>query len=567
MKARDVLRLGVLACGLGLAACAGGGSKDLGNKPSSAQAPIWERNRPQLLPGMGSHRRTVTTTSDEAQRYFDQGLTLAYAFNHDEAIRSFTEAGRLDPGCSMAWWGVALCHGPHINNPAMPPDRVAAAWAALEKARAAAVNASEVERALIEALAHRYTPVMVDDRGPLDEAYAAAMRRVWERFPGDPDVGTLFAEALMDLRPWDLWSPSGEPRPETPEVLATLERVLAMQPTNPGANHLLIHAVEASPHPERADAAADRLRTLVPGAGHLVHMPAHIDVRRGRWSMAADQNIASIEADAAYRRLAPHQEFYRLYMVHNHHFLAYASMMEGRWEVAQKAAREMLAGVPKDFAGNHGEMLDPYAAIEIEVLMRFGRWEQLLAYPEPASNLPITRAKWRFARAASLAALDRVAEAQREQARFREAVEAIPPGAMMAINLAAEVMRIAEHMLSGEIAYRRGRIDEAVSELRRAVQVEDTLRYMEPPDWIQPVRHTLSAVLLDAGRVSEAAEVYREDLARLPENGWSLFGLAECLKAQGMTAEAAKVRERFGRAWSRADTSIGASCLCVPARK
>lgn len=520
----------------------------------------------QLLPGMGSHHRAVSTTSTEAQRYFNQGLTLAYAFNHDEAIRSFTRAAELDPDLAIAWWGAAYCHGPHINNPAMPPERVKAAWEALEKARARLAGASAVERDLINALTKRYSPEPVDDRTPYDRAYAAAMRQVWQRHPNDPDVGTLFAESLMDLRPWDLWSHSGEPRPETPEIIATLERVLAMQPTNPGANHLLIHTVEASPNPERADAAANRLRTLVPGSGHLVHMPAHIDVRLGRWSLAADQNRAAIAADTEYRRLSPKQEFYRLYMAHNHHFLSFASMMEGRAEDSIAAAREMLAGIPPESLKTMGPVLDTVTAIEVEALMRFGRWNELLALKQPAAELPITRAKWRFARAAALAALDRLDEADRERDRFRQAVAAIPEGAMMAINPASECMTIAALMLDGEIAYRRGDIDAAVRDLSRATELEDGLNYMEPPDWIQPVRHTLGAVLLDAGRIHEAEEVYREDLRRLPENGWSLYGLAECLKAQG-SAEEEAVRARFRKAWARADTTISASCLCVPTRR
>lgn len=528
--------------------------------------PVWEASPARLLEGMGPHRRAVTTDSALAQRYFDQGLTLAYAFNHDEAIRSFAEAARLDPSCAMAWWGVALCHGPHINNPAMPAERVSAAWAALEKAREASGGASAVERELIEALGARYSPDASADRAALDRAYAEAMRGVWRRHPEDPDVGVLFAESLMDLRPWDLWGPGGEPRPETPEVIDTLQRVLAMQPTNPGANHLLVHAAEASPRPELADGAAERLRTLCPGLGHLVHMPAHIDVRLGRWQKAADQNRAAIGADGAYTRVVPRQEFYRLYMAHNHHFLSYASMMEGRSEDALSAAREMLAGVPAEFVKHNGAMLDPYAAIEIEALMRFGRWEEVLALAEPAAELPITRAKWRFARAVSLGALGRLEEARRERELFVEAAGALPEGAMMAINPAKDTMAVARRMLDGELAYRSGDIETAVRELREAVEIEDRLRYMEPPDWIQPVRHTLGAVLLDAGRVEEAEAVYREDLARLPENGWSLYGLAECLEARS-SAEEGAVRERFARAWSRADTSIGASCLCVPGRR
>lgn len=549
-----ILRHSFLAfAALALAGCA---AQD---RPPVATGPAHAR----LFEGTGSHARPVTTASAEAQRYFNQGLVFAYSFNHDEAIRSFTRAAELDPNLAIAWWGVALCNGPHINNPSLPPDRAAAAWEALQKAQAVREHASEIEQALIDAVAQRYADPPPADRRALDEAYAAAMGALWQSHPDDTDVGALYAEALMDLQPWNLWTKSGEPVGRANEIVAVLESVLEKDPRHPGACHLYIHAVEASPHPDRALAAADVLRTAVPIAGHMVHMPSHIDVRVGKWSLAADQNSAAIAADRRYRQIVPRHGFYHLYMAHNHHFLAWASMMEGRSEAALKAAREMSAGIPQEFIESSGPIVDAVAGITFEVLMRFGRWDDILNEPEPAEQLPITRALWRFARGVALAAKGNVQAAQAEQLAFREARQNVPEGAMMAINPARHVLDIAEHMLSGEILYRQGRIDEAAFELRRAVKLEDDLIYMEPPDWIQPTRHTLGAVLMAAGRHAQAEQVYRDDLARWPENGWALFGLSECLKARGAAAEATEFQKRFERAWSRADTRIRATCLCV----
>jgi tetratricopeptide (TPR) repeat protein len=517
----------------------------------------------RLYKGMGEYRREVTSASDEARKYFDQGLIWAYAFNHDEAIRSFTRATELDPNFAMAWWGIALCHGPHINNPIMPPDRRAAAWAALQKAQSCRSHATPVEQRLIDALAARYSDSPNADRRPLDEAYAAAMRDVYSANRNDPDIGALFAESMMDLRPWDLWQPDGRPQPGTDEIVATLEHVLSISPNHPLACHLYIHAVEASPHPERADAAAERLRASVPSAGHLVHMPAHIDVRRGRWALAASANERAIAADTRYRKLSPRQDFYHVYMAHNHHFLSFASMMSGKRALALKAADEMIAGVPPEFIKTNAALVDPVAGIRVDVLKRFGNWDDLLREPAPPESLPITRAMWRFARGIAQAASGRIEEARREQAEFRSAVAKVPQDAMMMINRAHDVLAVAEPMLEGEIAYREGRIDAAIEKLREGVAREDSLRYMEPPEWIQPVRHALGAVLLSAGRPSEAEQVFRDDLKRWPGNGWALHGLERSLKAQGKTAAAAEVHARFEEAWAQADTPIASSCLCV----
>lgn len=524
-------------------------------RPHSSQALLFD--------GLGAHHRDITTSSDLAQRYFDQGLIWAYAFNHDEAIRSFEQAARLDPDCAMAYWGIALCHGPHINNPVMPKERSEAAWAAWQKAAERMDRATPVERDLIQALQCRYAEPPPKDRKPLDEAYAAAMGKVYAAHPQDPDVAVLYAEALMDLQPWEMWTHEGAPKGRTLEVLKVLEAVMAMAPEHPGALHLYIHAVEASPQPQRAMAAADRLRDLVPASGHLVHMPSHIDVLTGGWERASEQNERAIAADRAYQARSPKQGFYRVYMAHNHHMLAYSSMMEGRGEAAHRAAVEMIAGVPDEFIRSDAALIDPFMSIEQAVLMRFGRWDDILRLQRPRSELPITTAMWHFARAVALAAKGEVRQAEAEQAAFRNAVNEVPDGALMSINPAERVLGIAEHMLAGELAYRRGGIDEAVRELREAIAREDALIYMEPPEWIQPVRHTLGAILVSQGRWSEAEEVYREDLRRRPENGWSLQGLARCLEARGAAAEAAETWNRFEKAWARADTPITTSCLCV----
>lgn len=536
---------------MALAGCAAPGFR----VPPGATAPLYEQ--------IGSHRRTITTRSADAQRYFNQGLTWAYAFNHDEAIRAFEQAAALDPQCGMAWWGVALCHGPHVNNPIVPEPRARAAWEAVQKAQALKANATPVEQALIDAVAKRYAADPAAERRPLDEAYAAAMGEVWKRFPQDSDVGTLYAEALMDLQPWDYWGAGGAPKGRIEEVLAVLESVLAIDPNNPGANHLYIHAVEASPFPEKGIAAADRLRRSVPIAGHLVHMPSHIDVQVGRWSQAADTNEAAIRSDERYRAITPKQNFYRVYMAHNHHFLSFAAMMSGRSATALRAAREMLAGIPADFARENAPLVDPFLSAELDVLMRFGRWEEILLKPQPAPDFPITVALWHYKRGVALAALGRLDEAAVEQRAFAEARARVPADALMGINRAHTILDIAERVLTGEIALRRGDLDAAIRELRAAVAIEDSLLYMEPPEWVQPVRHTLGAVLVKAQRWAEAEAVYRDDLKVWPENGWSLFGLAQCLRARGATEEARAVQKRFETTWARADIEIPSTCLCV----
>lgn len=523
-----------------------------------------------LFDGMGGHTRKVTTTSPDAQRYFDQGLTWAFAFNHDEAIRSFEQAAKFDPECAMAHWGIALCHGPHINNPVMNEAGAHAAWTSLQTALALIDNVTPAERSLVKALASRYAdptngkiPLTASERKPWDEAYANAMKDVFFQHSNDADVASLYAEALMDLHPWDLYDPATrEPHPWTAEIVTTLERAIQLNARHPGANHYYIHAVEASNTPERGNAAAEVLRTLVPASGHLVHMTSHIDVRTGRWALAAEQNRRASKIDAAYRKISPDQGIYRIYMAHDDHFLAWTCMMLGRREEAQSAARAMIRNIPEDFMKAAAPFVDPLTSIELSVLMRFGRWDEIMEVPRPADYLPITAAMWHFARGSALAAQGKLDEALTEQSEFRKAMFALPDNAMLQQNPALKGLAIADWSLEGEIAFRQGRIDDAVEALTAAVEQEDALRYMEPPDWLQPARHSLGAILLSANRFTEAEAVYRADLKRWPENGWSLYGLARSLAAQ-KSPETGEIQARFDKAWAHADTDIAASCLCV----
>jgi tetratricopeptide (TPR) repeat protein len=523
--------------------------------------------KPRLFEGMGEHHRTVATSSPEAQKYFDQGLVWLYAFNHDEAIRSFAEAARLDPNCAMAWWGIALANGPHINNPAMDAEHSRAAWQALAAARERAAGATPVEQALIAALSQRYAETPPTDRKGLDEAYARAMREVWKTHRQDMDVGTLFAEAMMDLRPWDLWTRDGKPQPGTEEIVATLEEVQRYSPNHPGALHLYIHAVEGSPTPERAMDAADRLCRLVPASGHLMHMPSHIYARTGHWKEAGDTNVRAVAADAAYRAIRPRQGFYRLYMAHNAHFLSYAAMMRGQGELAIRTARDVANGIPEDFSRAFPDLADSLMGAPYDALKRFGRWDAILGEPKPPSRFPFTRAMWRFARGIAYAARGEIAAARREQSAFRRAASRVKLEMPIGNNKAGAVLAVAEHLLEGEILFAEGTLNGSVAALREAVACEEKLAYNEPPDWVQPARHTLGVVLLSARRYDEAEKVYREDLQKLRNDGWALYGLSECLREKGDAKAAAEIKREFTTAWADADTAIGASCLCAQRRK
>jgi tetratricopeptide (TPR) repeat protein len=522
-----------------------------------AQEPFFE--------GLGSYTRTITTTSPEAQKYFNQGLNFLFGFNHGAAIRAFQAAETIDPGCAMAHWGVALACGPHINFPVVPPPAAELAWKELALAQEHVAHTSAVEQALIEALSHRYADPQPEDRGPLDQAYADAMRSAWKAHSDDPDVGALFAEAMMDLRPWDQWTHEGQPQSGTDEILATLEQVMKLNLNHPFANHLYIHALEASPHPERALAAADRLRDLQPGLAHNVHMPSHIDIRIGHWYEAITANLNAVEADRRYRAIVGQPKgLIVFYAAHNQHMLAYAAMMTGQRGLAVEHIRAMAEGMPEDELKKYAMLAEAFIAMPYEVLIRFGLWDEILAEPDHPEFMVFTRAFRHAARGIAYAANGDVKSARVEQTAFLEASKLVPAEDAFGNNSCQALLAIATPMLDGEILIREGKLDEGLSQLRTAVSAEDALRYDEPPGWILPVRHSLGANLMQAGRFAEAEQVYRDDLTRLPENGWSLFGLARSLELQQKRDEAAVVEARYHKIWSKADVQITSSCLCQP---
>jgi tetratricopeptide (TPR) repeat protein len=513
------------------------------------------------LTNLGHHSFKITTKSPEAQRAFDRGLTWAYSFGHYAAEQEFRAALAADPDCAMAWWGIALVNGPHINFPLVPPEKAAKAWEAITAAQRLSAHCTPLEQSLIAALSQRYANPQPEDRSPLDQAYADAMRALWRANPANADVATLFAESVMDLHPWNYWH-NGVAQPWTPEIISTLEAALRIDANHPGANHYYIHAMEASSRPGRARAAADRLPRLVPDSSHMVHMPAHIYIRVGEWEKAAAANRNAIAADARYRAAYPRPGFYGLYMAHNAHFLAFVDMMQGQSADALALADRVVTGIPEDFLRDYPAIADGFMVFRSEVEMRFGRWDAVLQEPEPAPQFLLARALWRYSRAVALTALGRMDDARAERALFQDAVAAVPAERTKGNNAAADILAIAALSLDGEMLAKEEKFDEAILKLREAVQREDKLVYNEPPDWIQPVRHTLGAVLLRAGRAAEAEKVYREDLRAYPENGWSLMGLRDALTAQGKKAEAEAADARFRQQWAKADISPPSTCYC-----
>jgi tetratricopeptide (TPR) repeat protein len=519
-----------------------------------------------LHPGTGPHRRPIVIAKGKAQQFFKQGLNFMYAFNHGEAKRSFRAAAKYDPNSAMAWWGLAMANGPHINNMAVDPSEEQEAAESLEKAMKLIGMARPVDQALIRATLVRFKHPQPADRSPLNLAFANTMREVWKKYPKDDDVGALFAEAMMDLRPWDLWLPGGIPQPGTEEVVKTLEAVIKLNKNNPLGLHLYIHAVEASLQPEKAKWAADRLRDLQPGLGHNVHMPSHIDVRVGDWKKAIISNEKAIAADKAYRAKRPNQFIYRIYMAHNGHMLALAAMMLGQGEKATKAIDDMCAAMPEDFKKTAAPYVDGFFAMPFEVRKRFGKWDEVLALPDLPEYFPLSRAMRHETRSVAYAAKGMISEAKAEHALFLEAKGKVPKEGTFGNNLAHDILAVAEGLMNGEILMAEGKTDEAVRVLKTAIVNEDKLRYSEPPDWIQPVRHTLGALLTKQGRHAEAVEVYREDLKRLPNNGWSTYGLATSLRALGKPSESDKAMARFKALWTDADIQISSSCLCIPGK-
>jgi len=515
---------------------------------------------PVLFDDLGSYHRAITTASPQAQAYFDQGLRLVYGFNHHEAQAAFREAARLDPSCAMCAWGIALTYGSNYNS-ATDAERERGALAAVTQAQTlAAARGTDRERALIAALAARHSASSGADRATFDRAYADAMREVARRFPDDLDAGTLFADAMMNLRPWSLWTAEGAPQPGTEEIVATLERVLAADPRHPGANHFYIHAVEASPDPRRGEAAADRLRALMPGAGHMVHMPSHIYYRIGRYDDAHAVNVQAAAADRVYFTKSRPSPIYRgMYFPHNLDFVWQAAGMEGRGAECIRAAREFSSVVPPEAVLQMPDM-ETAPAAPLFALARFARWDEALAQPAPDPKMLYVTGAWRYTRGLALLAKGRRDEATRELAELRAVRAGVPADRTIAgFFKMADMLGLASEVLAGEIAARNGDADGAVTHLAEAVRMQDAHWFTEPPPWYYPVRQSLGAALLQAGRAAEAEAVYREDLRRNPENGWSLFGLAQSLRAQGKSAEAGAVDERFRLAWARADVALTSS--------
>jgi hypothetical protein len=508
-----------------------------------------------LFDDLGTHHHEITTKSTEAQRYFDQGLRLVYGFNHDEAERAFREAARLDPTCAMAWWGVAFVLGPNYNLP-IDPDRNRKAVGAVAEARKLAGRASPREKEYIAAIAKRYVPQPPGDRAPLDQAFARAMGKLSRHFPHDLDAATLYAESLMDLRPWQLWKPDGSPAPGTEEILAVLESVMKRDPNHPGANHYYIHATEASPDPGRALASADRLKTLVPGAGHLVHMPAHTYMRTGNYVGAAEANAIATRVDEAYFKKSGGAQgvYVPMYYAHNFHFLAAAAAMAGQEKVAREAGRkvaEIAAPLVKEMP-----MVEYVMPTPIYVALRFQRWDEVLAFPEPAVPLAATRALWRQARAIAKAALRDVAGADEERRAFATLRGAVPADAMFNLTPSRQVLAVAALVLDARLASARGEGAAAVEAWRSAILAEDLLPYDEPPIWPLPGRESLGGDLLRQGRAQDAAEAFRQDLARNAKNGRSLFGLWKSLEATHAPAEAAAARRDFEEAWKSTEVVL-----------
>lgn len=517
----------------------------------------------RIFTGLGDFHRAADTSSKAAQAYFDQGMRFLWAFNHDEAARSFARAAELAPHCAMCFWGIALALGPNYNMPIMAQARARVGWQAIQRARSLSARSSSVDQALISALAKRFDgeePLDPSNDGPFLAAYASAMRHVADRFPDDLDVQVMFAESLMNLNPWKLWNADGTPAPGTPEIVDTLERVLARAPEHPGANHYYIHAVEASNDPGKAIGSAERIATAMPAAGHLVHMPSHIMQRVGRYRESAQANRRAVKADATYYTQTRAIDYYPMYSAHNLQFLAAAAAMEGRGAETLSALRDVRKTMSDDMVATMPG-IDWTIAFLYEAMIRFGRWDAMLAEPAPDPRLKGMVVSYHANRAQALAAKGRIADARAELATARQLTVAMPADAAAGMNAGGPLYEIALLRAKARIAVADADRAGAIGALTEAVAKEDGLSYNEPPDEFFPSRHLLGVVLLDAGRPGIAEAVYREDLKRNPANGWALQGLAQALERQGKASEAAEVRQQFDRAWNQADTQISASAF------
>ena len=558
-----IRRLAPVAGLLGLVACGG----DLSDQPATNQADtLAQRAGAPLFEGMGDYHMPITTADPDAQRYFDQGMVLAFGFNHAESIRSFRAAQTLDPQCAMCFWGEALATGPNINvtnngKAVMAPAERVSARAAIDVALALIDGITPKEQDWIRALDARYDGQSDTSRDPLDRAWADALAVMAERYPDDTTVASVYAEALMNTMPWDYWGPDGEAKPDTQAVIASLEAVMAADPNHPLALHLYIHALEASSNAAKAEAAADRLADLVPGSGHLVHMPSHIYFRVGRYQDSAMANIRAAEVDEAYIAQCNAQGFYpALYYPHNIHFLWASATMQGQSALSLDSARRVVANVRVEQVEQF-PTIQFFRTVPMLSLVRFARWEEILAEPEPYEPFAFARAIWHYGRGVAHAALGDAEAALTELA----AIEALEPEVdeifMGNVYPARDLLGIAKSLLIGEVAYRSGDAAAAVLAFEEAVSLQDALPYTEPPFWYYPTRQSLGAALLASDRVAEAQAVFEADLEQYPMNGWSMFGLAEALRRQGDNTAAAEVTARFETVWQFADVSLKTSIL------
>jgi tetratricopeptide (TPR) repeat protein len=519
------------------------------------------RNAP-LLPNLGSFEYNVTTNSDLAQKYFNQGLILAYGFNHLEAFRSFNEAAVIDSSFAMAYWGMALVLGPNINA-AMENADIKTAFAAVQKAAEHSRGVTKKEQDFISALSKRYSNVELEDRTSLDSTYAKAMSQLAKKYPKDTEAGTLYAESIMDLHPWDYWLKDGTPQKWTNEIITQLEIVLEINPEHPGANHLFIHTIEASKNPERGLINADRLRTLIPGAGHLVHMPSHIYIRVGKYHEGSIANQMAVKSDEAYLNQCNQQGLYPMgYYPHNYHFLWATATLEGRSALAIDAALKTASKPADSLLSVCGyQTLQHYKAIPYYAYVRFGKWDDILKETAPLDEHPYPKGVWHYSRGMAFTSGNQLERAHEELNKLEKLKNLgdVNNLAIWGINSAGNLLKIAYDVLQGEIAAKKKNYKRAIEHLTNAVKQEKFLLYDEPPTWFYPVRHNLGAVLMEAGKYKDAEKVYRDDLEEFPENGWALFGLIQALKMQNNYSEVIEIEKRFKIAWKYADIKLSSS--------
>ena len=533
----------------------------------TSQAEVVKLAGAPLFEGMSEYSYPISSQVPHVQRYFDQGMVLAFAFNHAESIRSFRAAQTLDPNCAICFWGEALATGPNINVTSkgkviMSPEERVASYAAIQKAISLKQFASEKEGALIEALSTRYNGEATTPREPLDQAWAASMEKLVSAYPGDATIASIYSEALMNTMPWNYWSDDLTAKPETQKVIDTLEGALENSPDHPLALHLYIHAMEASSTPERAEGAADRLANLVPGAGHLVHMPAHIYYRIGRYNDAVLANVRAADVDEAYIEACNAQGFYpALYYPHNIHFLWSAATMQGQKALSIRSARRVVENVRVEQVQQF-PTIEFFRTIPLLSLVRFGDWDAIMLEPAPHPDFKFSQAIWHYARGVAQSAQGDFVAAQESALALTELKDDVKVSFLDKMDYpGSTLLSIAQHLLAGEIAYRSGRFDDAVPEFEDAVAAQETLPYTEPPFWYYPTRQSLGAALLGAGQHEKAEAVYRRDLEDHPHNGWALFGLIQALDAQGKTEAAEEARKHFETVWQFADVTLSASII------